>query len=104
MIIYIDSDCKCHVTNDGTMDALETDYFDGKCQAYIEGHRFVPFGKSWVRDDGVVFSGQMVAPWRNYSELAEIQKAVDANDAKRDEELAALIEEIYQQDLEMIDG
>lgn len=35
--IYIDSDFKCHASNDGTMTAVETDFFDGKCDAYIEG-------------------------------------------------------------------
>ena len=40
--IYIDLDYKCHPTNDGTMVAIETDYFDDKCDAFIEGYRFVP--------------------------------------------------------------
>jgi len=30
--IYIDSDFKCHVSNDDTMRAVETDFFDGKCK------------------------------------------------------------------------
>jgi hypothetical protein len=34
--IYIDSDFKCHVTNDGTMKAVETEFFDGNC-GYTEG-------------------------------------------------------------------
>ena len=31
--IYIDNGFKCHVTDDGTMTAIETDFFDGKCDA-----------------------------------------------------------------------
>ena len=27
--IYIDSDFKCHLVDDGTMTAVETDFFDG---------------------------------------------------------------------------
>lgn len=72
--IYLDSDFKCHLTNDGTMDTVETDYFDNKCDAFIEGYRFVPNGKNWVRDDGEKFLGEMIAPWKNYEELDGIQR------------------------------
>lgn len=72
--IYIDSEFKCHISNDGTMTAVETDFFDDKCDAYIEGYRFVPSGKTWVREDGVVFSGEMVAPWKPWQELDAAQR------------------------------
>lgn len=73
-MIYIDSEFKCHVTNDGTMTAIETDAFDGKCDAFIEGYRFVPAGKTWTRSDGEVFEGEMVSPWKDYAELDEAQR------------------------------
>ena len=72
--IYIDSEFKCHVTNDGTMTAVETDAFDGKCVAYIEGYRFVPDGETWTRSDGAVFHGEMIAPWQDYAELDNAQR------------------------------
>ena len=72
--IYIDSDFKCHVTDDGTMTAVETEFFDGKCDVFIEGYRFVPSGESWTRFDGVVFNGEMVTPWKNYVELDNAQR------------------------------
>lgn len=72
--IYIDSDFKCHITNDGTMTAMETDFFDGKCDSFIEGYRFIPSGESWTRSDGIVFYGEMVAPWEPYSELDVAQR------------------------------
>lgn len=72
--IYIDSDFKCHVANDGTMTAVETDAFDGKCDAFVEGYRFVPAGESWTRSDCVVFHGEMVSPWKDYSELEAAQR------------------------------
>lgn len=72
--IYVDSDFKCHVADDGTMTAVETDYFDGKCDAFIQGYRFIPAGKSWTRYDGVVFYGEMIAPWKDYVELDNIQQ------------------------------
>ena len=71
--IYIDSDFKCHVTDDGTFASFETDFFDGKCDTFIEGYRFVPAGEVWTRPDGKVFKGEMIAPWKPYSELAAAQ-------------------------------
>ena len=67
--IYIDSDFKCHIVNDGTMTAVETDAFDGKCDAYIKGYRFIPSGKTWERSDGKTFCGEMAAPWQDYAKL-----------------------------------
>lgn len=73
-MIYIDNDYKCHVTDDGTMTAVETDAFDGKCNTYIEGYRFVPSGETWTREDGVQFFGEMIAPWKDYNELDAAQR------------------------------
>jgi hypothetical protein len=75
--IYIDSDYKCHLADNGTMTAVETDFFDGKCNAFIEGYRFVPFGESWTRADGEVFTGEMIAPWKDYSELDAAQRTYE---------------------------
>ena len=74
MKIYIDNDYKCHVTDDGTMTAVETEFFNGKCDEFIEGYRFVPSGESWTRADGEVFAGEMIAPWKDYSELDAAQR------------------------------
>lgn len=74
-MIYIDNEFKCHITNpDGTMTAVETDFFDGKRDAFIEGYRFVPAGWIWTRADGVVFQGEMIAPWKDYAELDSAQR------------------------------
>ena len=72
--IYVDSEFKCRVINDGTLRAVETDFFDSKCDAYIEGYRFIPAGESWTREDGVVFAGEMIAPWKPYIELDRTQR------------------------------
>lgn len=72
--IYIDTDFKCHITDDGTMAAVETDFFDGKYSAYIEGYRYVPSGSTWIREDGVEFHGEMIAPWLPYEELDAAQR------------------------------
>ena len=52
----------------------KTDVFDNKCDAYIEGYRFVPSGKTWVREDGVEFAGEMIAPWKPWDGLEEAQR------------------------------
>lgn len=74
MKIYIDSDFKCHAANDGTMTAVETSFFDGKCQTFVEGYRFVPEGSTWTREDGQVFRGEMIAPWKDYAILDVLQR------------------------------
>lgn len=99
MKIYIDDDYKCHVSNDGTMTAVETDYFDGKCDTYIEGYRFVPEGNSWTREDGVAFHGEMIAPWQNYAELDNAQREYERQLLKELQENSvpiADLEEAYQ--------
>ena len=64
--IYMDADFKCHMENDGTMKAVETETFDGLCDAYIEGLRFVPLD-----------NGEMIMPWKDCAELDEIQRAYE---------------------------
>ena len=90
MTIYIDNDYKCHTSPGEGLTAVETDAFDGKCRRYIEGYRFVPAGESWTRSDGAVFTGEMVAPWRDYELLAELQALYEEEQAKQAEMEAAL--------------
>lgn len=77
MKVYIDNDFKCHVTDDSTMTVVESGFFDGKCDIFIEGYRYVPAGESWTREDGVMFTGEMIAPWKDYAELDEAQRAYE---------------------------
>lgn len=60
--IYIDSEFKCHVTSGEGLTPIETDAFDGECDTYIEGYRFIPAGQTWTRADGMVFTGEMISP------------------------------------------
>ena len=64
----------------------------------------MPSGETWTRSDGQTFTGEMITPWRDYSSLAAIQAAVDRTQAQADEEIAALIEEIYINDMEVIEN
>lgn len=76
--IYIDADCKCHVSNpDGIYTEVEApDLFNGKCDAYIEGFRVRPDGTTYTRDDGKVFGpeGLGVSPWKPIDELDDAQR------------------------------
>lgn len=72
--IYLDTDFKCHVSPGSGYTAIETDAFDGKCDAYIEGYRFIPSGQTWTRADGVVFTGEMIAPWKPWGGLDAAQR------------------------------
>lgn len=83
---------ECHVSDDGTMTAVETSVFDGKCDTFIEGHRFVPEDKIWEREDGVVFHGEMIAPWKDYG-LLETAQSLYEETLKDKERITALEEE-----------
>ena len=60
MMIYIDSDFKCYVTSGEGLTPIETDVFDA--------------GQTWTRADGVVFTGEMIAPWKPWTELDAAQR------------------------------
>ena len=68
--IYVDSDFKCHVADDGTMTAVETNYFENKCDAYIEGYCY---------EDGKFY------PWQPHSELLGAQAQFERYDAELQE-------------------
>ena len=88
--IYIDRDYKCYTSPADDRKAVETDAFDGKCKQYIEGCRFIPAGETWVREDGEVFTGEIVAPWRDFSILDEFQAIYEEEQARQADMAAAL--------------
>ena len=104
MTIYIDSDYKCHTSPGEGLTAIETGFFDGKCKQFIEGYRFVPAGETWTREDGHRFAGEMVAPWRDYAILSEFQEVAQEEQDKATEEIAAIVEEVYNSDMEVIEN
>lgn len=89
-MIYIDKNFKCHLTDTGSLTPVDTDFFNGKCTAYIEGYRFIPLGQSWIRSDGVVFTGEMIAPAEDIRLLQAAQAAYEEAQAKNADALAAL--------------
>lgn len=83
MKIYIDSELQCHTANpDGTFREVEEEFFDGKCDTFIEGYRLKPEGETWAREDGRVFSGgKMISPCKPSDQL-------DAAQAQYEKDLA----------------
>ena len=61
--IYIDSEYHCHRTNDGAMIAVETDFFVGKCDVFVEGYCY-DTRKGYPQ----------IYPWKPYSELDAVQR------------------------------
>lgn len=73
--IYLDYEFRCHTSKPNEFyKEVKTDFFDGKCDAFIEGYRYCPDGEIWTRSDGVVFHGEMIAPWKPYVELDAAQR------------------------------
>ena len=68
--IYLDSQNKCHVTDDGTMVPMETGFFDGKCDFFVEGYSLEP-GEE----------GRKLYPHKPYGELAAAQTQYEAGNA-----------------------
>ena len=90
--IYLDADFRCHVADDGTMTSVETDLFDGKCDSFIEGYTYVPANQSWIREDGIVFHGEMLSPWKPYSELDAVQREYERQQLA---DYESLVDELY---------
>lgn len=111
MKIYIDSEFRCHTAPGSGRTEAETDFFDGKAPAYISGYRYIPRGQSWIREDGRVFAGEMIAPWQSWEALREAQQAYERERLQEletsNEELVAamaeMVEEVYQSDLEAME-
>lgn len=85
MKIYIDSDYRCHISNpDGAFREVETNFFDGKCAAFIERYRYVPTDEQWEREDGELFQGEMITPAVDYSLISIAQEQYDHDMAEAD--------------------
>ena len=92
MKIYIDESCKCHTENpDGSFREFEVPYFDGKCETFVEGHRYCPEGESYVREDGKVFYGEQITAWKSYSELDVVQREYERQLIKTYEEALKVV-------------
>ena len=70
MKIYIDSNYKCHVSNQcNSYRSFNVQFFDLKCTEFIEGYRYIPIDETWTDQNGEVHTGEMVFPWKPLDEL-----------------------------------
>ena len=89
MTIYTDSDYKCHASEGEGYTAHDVEFFDDKCDEFIEGYRYIPEGETWTREDGVQFTGCMTAPWKDYSTLERAQLQYVAEQLEKIKEVYA---------------
>jgi hypothetical protein len=61
--IYVDSLNHCHRIDDGTMTAVETGFFIGKCDAWVEGYCY-DTSKGYTQ----------IYPWKPDTELDNAQR------------------------------
>jgi len=88
--VYIDSDYRCYTENAEGLEAVETPFFDGMCNAAVECYRYVPTERTWIRDDGEVFEGEMITLHTPYSVFQAIQSAYAQSLAQLQDMEAAL--------------
>lgn len=112
MKIYIDNEFKCYTTPGKGLTIAETGFFDDKAPDVVEGYRYIPAGQTWTRSDGVEFQGEMIAPWMDWDELDEAQREYEREQytalTDQNDELvntiAEMVEEVYESDLEVMEG
>lgn len=92
MTVYIDTDYKCHVLAADGLVAVTDAFFGNKCPNLIESYRYVPAGATWTREDGVVFAGLMIAPWRDIRQYDDEQRAYERKQIARYESALSEIE------------
>lgn len=77
-IIYLGSDYRCYTQYEEGRRAIETDEFDNKSDEDINRFRYIPYEETWMRSDGVLFKGIMIAPAnKNPSEIEDMKAALN---------------------------
>ena len=97
MKIYIDSDYKCHTSAGDGLREIETEFFDNTALGYIEDE---------------TIEGEMVSPWKDWEELDGIQREYErsqnreltAQNAELMDAMASMVEDVYNQDVAVIEG
>lgn len=87
MKIYVDSEYRCHTTNqDGSFREIEDQFFDGRCKMFIEGYCY---------DDSKGYARKY--PWKPYSELAAAQAQYKADLAELEAAYQEGVNSVYDQ-------
>ena len=102
--VYLDAEYVCHLAPKDGYITYETDLLDGLCDRFIEAHRLVPEGRTWRRKDGHVFNGLMLSlAVMDYLCMPyQAQYEEDSENMMPLEDVAELVEMVYQDDLEVI--
>ena len=79
--IYYDSLYHCHRIDDGTMTAVETDFFIGKCDTLVDGYCY-DTSKGYVQ----------IYPWKPLDELDAAQREYERQQIAEYEKALAEIE------------
>lgn len=79
MQIYIDDDFRCHAKSGSGLRAVESPFFDGKCDEFINGYRFIPADESWTMPDGTSIHGPSVFPAESFDLLQRFQTQHEAD-------------------------
>ena len=67
MKFYIDREYHCHTTNpNGDFQEIEHEFFDGKCDTFIEGYSYEP-------EHGKIY------PWKPFDTLEAAQREYERN-------------------------
>ena len=111
MVIYIDENFRCCAEAGAGLRAVETAFFDGKAPGYIAGYRFIPSGDAWTAEDGTEYRGEAVFPVTDWETLDKIQREYEreqvplliAQNSELVEAMAAMVEDIYESDLAVIE-
>ena len=90
--IYLDSDFRCHLSNDGTMVAAETSIFDGMANDVIEMFHFVPEGETWLLPDGSKRYGEYCCSFVD-RQKRDVAQAISYLDDDQAESVTALFKQ-----------
>lgn len=88
MILYVDSEWRLHVTNsentlkEVVLSERAEKFLSDKCQIFVEGYIYKPAGEAWTDPAGNVIRGEIMTPWKPYSELAAAQAQYERDRAE----------------------
>ena len=73
MTVYIDENFLCHTKFAEGRRAFQLPFFQGKCDRFVEGYRYLPPGETWGG-----FRGEMLCPAENFELLSLAQQVYDS--------------------------
>ena len=103
MIIYVDSEHKCHTSNkNDTFRKFDISFFDNKCVEFIEGYRYCPKDEFYTNDEGRIFYGECIVPWKPYIELENAQRLYEQQKLSQYESEKEELNTSYQEGINSI--